>query len=203
MSSRQYSNQLELAQHVIDYLEGLAEVESAILYGSLVNGNSDEFSDIDIEINVGKHDDAAFALRLPRLLDLEFEVAISDWRRSLLPDKYLQAFFIEGVPIFWSFDFAVAADTHRPLRTDPPRDELDSFLKLWCGNLKYWIRKDPRHARLIPLMAHRVLSDDAMADLDLRGQMVQSLEYVAMTSYGRKEKFIARCLEASKQYLGE
>lgn len=202
MSSRQYSNQLELAHHVIEYLQGLAEVESATLYGSLATGTWDEFSDIDVEIDVGKHDNAAFALRLPRLLDLEFDVVFSDWRRSLLPDKYLQAFFIEGVPIFWSFDFTFVADTHRPLRTDPPRDKLDSFLKLWCGNLKYWIRKDPRHARLIPIMAHRVLSDDAMADLDLRDQMVQSLEYVAMTSHGRRKKFIALCLEARERYLG-
>ena len=203
MPARQYANQLDLSEHVIEYLETLPEVESATLKGSLATGTWDEFSDIDIEINVGDDDNAAFALQLPRFMDREFEVALSDWRRSLLPDKYVQAFFIEDVPLFWSIDITVVADGHRPLRSDPPRDDLENQLKLWCGNLKYGVRNDPRHVRLIPVMANRVLSDDALADLDLREQMVQSLEYIAMTSYPRKEKFMARCLEARKRYLGE
>ncbi len=203
MRSRHYSNQVDLARHVIEYLEDLREVESATLKGSVATGTWDEFSDIDIVVYVGERNNAAFALQLPRLMDREFEVVFSDWAPSLLPEKLVQTFYIEDVSIFWSIDLRVTARVHGGLRTDPPRDEEVHYLKLWCQNLKYWIRDDPRHERSIPRMAGMILSDDALADLDLRDQMVQSLEYLTMTSLGRKRKFIAQCLEARKQYLGQ
>lgn len=202
MPSRQYANQLDLASHVIEYIEGLPEVKSATLKGSVATGTWDEFSDIDIVVDVGDRNNAAFALQLPRIMDREFDVVFSDWAPSLLPDKLVQTFYMEDVSIFWSVDLSVTADTHHGLQSDPPRDEEERYLKMWCQNLKNWVRTDPRLEKSIPRMAGLILSDDARADLDLRGQIVQSLAYIAMASDGRRGKFIERCMDASKLYLG-
>lgn len=119
---------------------------------------------------------------LPRLMDKEFDLGVSDWRHDLLPDKYLQVFFIEDVPVLWSIDLAVVANQHHTLRTNSPCDDLENYLKHCFGNVRLWVRDDPRRERTILFMTHRMLSDVAAADLDLREQTVQSLEYVAMTS---------------------
>lgn len=71
------------ADEVCSFLEELPEVNSCHLYGSLSDDSHDEYSDIDIEIDVSGIDNGVFATKLPDILSENFNVIFYDYAPSL------------------------------------------------------------------------------------------------------------------------
>ena len=133
---------LEIAADVTRVFSGLPEVAEVALRGSLANQTADEYSDIDIGIDVSGHSNAAFAKSVAEHMEAAFDLHFSDWATSLLPSEYVQSFFIKGLPVFWNVDVQVTADPHHATLTgeDVERDPLAGFLKVWAANTKYLLR---------------------------------------------------------------
>lgn len=51
---------IEFAKDIFEFLNDLPEVKSCKIVGSLNNGNSDEFSDLDLVIDVSGIDNGVF-----------------------------------------------------------------------------------------------------------------------------------------------
>ena len=62
------------------------EVKNCTIYGSLSTNQFDEYSDIDIEVDVSGSDNGAFVLKAANLLNEIYPVIYSDYAPSLLPD---------------------------------------------------------------------------------------------------------------------
>ncbi|MDR1330459.1 MAG: nucleotidyltransferase domain-containing protein [Oscillospiraceae bacterium] len=65
---------IKKSSEVIAYLNTLPEVKSCALYGSIANGTADNFSDIDICIDVSGFDNGMFMKALPQLMAKRFSV---------------------------------------------------------------------------------------------------------------------------------
>lgn len=56
----------EFAKDIFEFLNDLPEVKSCKIVGSLSNGNNDEFSDLDLVIDVSGIDNGVFLTKLPK-----------------------------------------------------------------------------------------------------------------------------------------
>ncbi|MBN2443326.1 MAG: nucleotidyltransferase domain-containing protein [Spirochaetales bacterium] len=67
MYSREY-----LLQKLSMYFNNLTQVKSCTIHGSLATGQYDEYSDIDLRLDVSGTDNGKFMLALPELLSSDF-----------------------------------------------------------------------------------------------------------------------------------
>lgn len=129
-----------LANQIIEVLEKEKHVQSVYLRGSLSQGKADEFSDIDIGIDVSNYDNGQYALNLFGVLNKHFSIIFNDWASSLLPDQYVQTFFIKDTSPFWLVDIECNASPHVRSVTNIQNDRVGHHLKLWILNAKYYLR---------------------------------------------------------------
>lgn len=134
----------ELAARISDYLETLPQVRSHSFYGSLQNGNYDQYSDLDIQIDVSGIDNGHFLLELPELLSKKFSIVFYDYAPSLAPQKYVVTVAVDSQNPFLCMDFACVATPHFETvsRQDLQKrnSPYDHTLKLFVANLKHWLR---------------------------------------------------------------
>ena len=135
---------LEFAEEVCAFLRGLPEVKDCALYGSLQHGSSDEYSDVDVQIDVSGTDNGAFLIKLPQILSERFSVIFYDYAPSLAPDKYVVSVAMDPEHPFRLVDIACLATPHH---TNISRADLialnnsyDHILKLFSANLKHFLR---------------------------------------------------------------
>ena len=69
---------IEYANEIMEYISTYKEVRSCTLYGSLANNNFDEYSDIDIEIDVSGYDNSLFVTRLSEIMAIKYPIIFSD-----------------------------------------------------------------------------------------------------------------------------
>ena len=60
-------NNLEIAKSICVQFEKIPEVNFCKIYGSLSRGDYDEYSDIDIEVDVSGYDNGRFLKRVPEI----------------------------------------------------------------------------------------------------------------------------------------
>jgi predicted nucleotidyltransferase len=151
-------NRMELANEIMEMLRKTPEVKDVFLRGSLAEDKMDEFSDIDIGIDVSGEDNGAFAAeKLPNLINQHFSVIFSDWAPSLLPKKYVQSYFLKGTSPFWFVDIECIATPHFPSVLNVKNDEIGHLIKLWIQTTKYHCRKYPSSSLQIQKLANRIL----------------------------------------------
>ena len=94
--------QHQLAEKALNALESIDERDiHAWVRGSLANGSSDEFSDIDVGISFPSLDSLAASRLVEDIMRRTFTPEITDWAPSLLPETPVVSFFLSGTPIFW------------------------------------------------------------------------------------------------------
>ena len=64
----------DFANELCIFLTNIPEVKSCSLYGSLSKGTYDEYSDIDIAIDVSGIDNGLFIMKLPELLARKYDI---------------------------------------------------------------------------------------------------------------------------------
>ncbi|MBO8156564.1 MAG: nucleotidyltransferase domain-containing protein [Bacillaceae bacterium] len=151
---------IQLGNEMIQLFNQEDKVKEAFLRGSLAKGEFDEYSDIDIGIDVSGYDNGAFALELPEILAKHFPILFYDWAPSLLPDSYVQTYFLSGNPPFWFIDIECIATPHAPSVTHVKNDFVGHHLKLWILLSKYYLRGNPNTNEQIKNLAHKVLHHD-------------------------------------------
>ncbi len=150
-------DRLAIADRLIQTFQDHPSVHHAFLRGSLAHNTADQYSDIDICVDVSGHDNGQFLLAIPDLLASSFPILFYDWSPSLLPDTYIISLYLDGLPIFWNVDIQSFAKPHVPSVTHIECNQVDHFLKLWILNAKYCLRGKPDSAS-IQHLARRVLS---------------------------------------------
>lgn len=132
------------ADKVCSFLKELPEVNSCKLYGSLSDDSYDEYSDIDIEIDVSGIDNGIFATRIPDILSEKFNVIFYDYAPSLAPDKYVVSLAFDNNNPFMMVDVACVAKPHCDTVSKQQLMSLnnlyDHTLKVFVANLKHFLR---------------------------------------------------------------
>ncbi|MBQ7101481.1 MAG: nucleotidyltransferase domain-containing protein [Clostridia bacterium] len=132
------------AQEVCYFLHNLPEVKSCGLYGSVSTDSYDEYSDIDIEIDVSGVDNGWFATQIPRILLKKFDVIFYDFAPSLAPNKYVVSLAMNNENPFMMVDVACTAtpycDTVSKQQLSSLNNLYDHTLKVFVANLKHFLR---------------------------------------------------------------
>lgn len=132
------------AGEICAYLKTFPEVKQCGLYGSLQKGNSDRYSDIDIELDVTGNDNGKFLLKLPELLSKRYQLIFYDFAPSLAPEQYVVTVAIDQENPFMLVDISCTASkvcgtvSKEELRRQ--NNPFDHTLKLFTANLKHYIR---------------------------------------------------------------
>lgn len=134
----------DFAENLCQYLKTLPQVKSCRLYGSLVIGNFDMYSDADIELDVSGTDNSQFLLGIPEMLSKRFPVLFCDYAPSLAPEKYLVTVAIRSENPFMLADIACTANPFYKTVSQQDLKKLnnnfDHILKLFSANLKHYLR---------------------------------------------------------------
>ena len=151
------------ANEVCAFLRSLPEVQECHLYGSVRNGTYDEYSDIDIEIDVSGVDNGVFATKLPDILSEKFEVIFFDYAPSLAPEKYIVSVAMNPENPFRMVDICCVAKPHCATITrqelSSRNDQYDHTLKLFVANLKHFLRATDCYADVLKMYS-RIFRED-------------------------------------------
>ena len=135
---------IEFAKDIFEFLNDLPEVKSCKIVGSLNNGNSDEFSDLDLVIDVSGIDNGMFLTKLPKRFEEKYDVIFHDYTPSLAPDKYIVSIAINKTNPFMIVDVSCVATPHCDSVSKQDlaslNNKYDHTLKLFVANLKHLLR---------------------------------------------------------------
>ena len=134
----------EFVKEIFEFLNDLPEVKSCKIVGSLSAGNNDEFSDLDLVIDVSGIDNGVFLTKLPKLFEEKYDVIFYDYTPSLAPDKYIVSIAINKTNPFMIVDVSCVATPHFDSVSKQDLSSLnnkyDHTLKLFVANLKHLLR---------------------------------------------------------------
>ena len=134
----------EFMKEIFEFLNDLPEVKSCKIVGSLSAGNNDEFSDLDLVLDVSGIDNGVFLTKLPSLFEEKYDVIFYDYTPSLAPDKYIVSIAINKTNPFMIVDISCVADPHcnSVAKQDLAslNNKYDHTLKLFVANLKHLLR---------------------------------------------------------------
>lgn len=106
----------------------------------------DQYSDIDIRINVSGSDNSKILLMLPYLLSIKYDIAYSAFAPRFAPDLYVVSFGFKDMDMFHFIDIECVAEPHiSSLSKDDIRLITNSkhlLLKLYIGVLKKLLRDE-------------------------------------------------------------
>ncbi|GGA60012.1 hypothetical protein GCM10008025_00050 [Ornithinibacillus halotolerans] len=183
---------IDEANKIIAFLNHHPAVQNSFLRGSLSNGNHDEFSDIDIGIDVTGSDNGEFAKELPSLISSNFNILFHDWSPSLLPEEYVITFVHKDFPIFWIIDVQVMATPHHPTLTEVQVNKYHHLLKLWILNLKYYLRGNEEADENIVKLAKRTFNKE-VENTDVPYLLSQILKEIKENVEPALHTFIEKC----------
>lgn len=136
----------EFVSEIFDFLNNLPEVKECKIYGSISTGNNDEFSDLDIAIDVSGIDNGVFLTKLPDIFSGKYDIIFYDYTPSLAPNKYIVSIAINEKNPFMVIDISCVATPHYNSVSKQDlmslNNKYDHTLKLFVANLKHLLRGD-------------------------------------------------------------
>ncbi len=182
----------ELSRQVQDFLLNLPDVKACRLYGSLSTGTHDEYSDVDMEVDVSGTDNGLFATMLPSILAQQFDVIFADFAPSLAPEKYVLSVALDPDNPFGVVDLAPVAVPHCASVSREAlarrNNRYDHTLKLFSANLKHALRRTDCTAD-VSKMYHRVFGADT-AETGVREMLVQTWNWLWNNAEDRHRKYV-------------
>lgn len=137
--------QLHIAHNLIEYLQGQQSINSCTIHGSLSNGMADEYSDIDLQVDVSGHDNGKMTLMLPYIVAKHFPIAYVAFAPKFAPDLYWVSLAISQTSIFHFIDIECLATPHvLSLQKEDIRritNWTSLYTKLLIGCLKNYMRQ--------------------------------------------------------------
>lgn len=151
----------ELIQELLNFLGKLPEVNSFTLRGSIVSGNTDRFSDIDLLIEGSFSDIETFATLTLQRIDNLFEMEFFDWATSLMPNEYIVTFYLKNTSIFWNIDVQFISNSLNKSSSKFINNPIHHLIKLWILNLKYLQRQQYDKLTIKKLVRKLDINDEA------------------------------------------
>jgi len=146
----------DLRRIVTEALVADSRVEVVGLIGSLHNGKSDAFSDIDLEVGLRRGVvDREFFLDLPRVLG-DVGSTVPGWGFHALPETYVATFHFDDYPLFWSVDIACVGDVHVDGSDLIFQYRWEQIYKVWLLAAKYIARGQLKLAEVWRLVERHV-----------------------------------------------
>jgi predicted nucleotidyltransferase len=137
--------QQNIARSFIEHLEDHRCVNSCTIHGSLACEMGDEYSDIDLQVDVSGHDNGKMILMLPYILQQRFSLAYIAFAPKFAPDLYVVSVALPRTSIFHFIDIECLATPHVPsLQKDDIRQITHTtslYTKLLIGCLKTYLRQ--------------------------------------------------------------
>lgn len=136
--------QHKIANEIIEYLKIQNFVKNCELHGSLSGNDYDEYSDIDLRIDVSGYDNGKILLMLPYIMGKKFKLSYVAFAPKFASDLYLVSFGLQDTSIFHFVDIECIATPHVPYLQKEEilliNNSVSLFTKLLIGCLKYEIR---------------------------------------------------------------
>lgn len=191
------------AEELLTILQALPGVQKCSLYGSLSANTHDEFSDIDIEIDVSGQDNGLFCLSLPGLLKDKLPVYYWDYAPSLVPERYIVSFSLDENNPFLIADLCCSGLPHCTTVTKEQlraqNDPVSHLLKLWTANLKHYARGADCYGD-IPRMAHRAGIPEASTN-DAAALLEETLCFLERSADDTLEILLRSCRRKFEELL--
>lgn len=187
-------NLLKSANEIKEYISSLKEVTSCTLYGSLANGNFDEYSDIDLEVDVSGYDNGIFLTKLPEIMSIKYPVIFYDYAPSLLPNSYVISIAIDENHPFRIVDFKCVATPHCTTlgKEDLIINKVEHTMKLWTANYKHYLRGKDCLKDIIK-MAKRVMTLEEIMKMNEKEILHETLNWLENNCEERHYKYIENC----------
>jgi hypothetical protein len=111
-------------------------------YGSLKadGAQSDQYSDIDLVVDLEGISDRAFAEYVPSLLRSLGRPLIAGWGLEMLPDTYVRTLYLENYPLFWHLDIGCLSPVHVPGTDVAQSYHWAQVFKMWIAAVKQLLR---------------------------------------------------------------
>ena len=193
---------ITLAQELKDFFGQRPEVRSVSLYGSIVKGTADSYSDIDIKLDVSGYDNGRFLFGVPAMLEEKYPVLYSDFAPSLAPEQYVVSCALSEENPFLVVDVNCAAEPHvtSVARGDLKNDPVTHVLKLWVANAKHLIRGQECYHDICKM--HRKSVGDALPEGQELAMLRQTLIWLEEHVPERVNGYVKSCRRVLEEYDG-
>ncbi|MDR1630730.1 MAG: nucleotidyltransferase domain-containing protein [Oscillospiraceae bacterium] len=187
---------VDTAHEICAYFSLLPDVKKCTIYGSIAENYHDEFSDIDIELDVSGRDNSLFSLQIPELLNNAFPVLFFDYAPSLMPGGYIVSNAISSENPFLMVDIKCVAVPHfaSVTKSDFPFSRVDHTLKVFVANLKHMLRGADCYDDIFRMHSRVCQSSDSMREEDMMKSVFRWLEANA-------DSCLKNYLESLRSYL--
>jgi predicted nucleotidyltransferase len=181
-------------------LKTLPMVKGCQLYGSLASGTYDDFSDIDISVDVSGYDNSIFMLEIPELL-CETPIYFYDFAPSLIPESYIVTLAIHTENPFRMVDIKCVGEPFcQTVTRDQIKNELiPHTLKLWVANMKHFLRGVDCRQDIIK-MSNRIKISNANEKSGSE-LLKETLTWLEENQTENIAEFIRSCRSVSKTFL--
>lgn len=164
------NEKIQKANSIMEYLKKHPKVKECTLQGSLSKGNHDQYSDIDIHIDVSGYDNGKFMLQLPEIISAKYPIAYTAYAPGLFPNIYVVSFGLKNDDIFSFIDFECIAKPHvKTITLDDIRRKNNInhlFLKLTIANTKYILRGINCSEQIKKIASHYFSPEDIATQCD-------------------------------------
>ena len=185
---------IEYANEIMEYISTYKEVRSCTLYGSLANNNFDEYSDIDIEIDVSGYDNSLFVTRLSEIMAIKYPIIFSDYAPSLIPESYVVSIAIDENNPFCVVDFKCVANPHYTTlgKKDFILDKVEHTTKIWTANCKHYLRGIDCQSD-ITKMAKRIIGAEKISYMSELELLDVTLNWLEQNCEEKHYKYVSNC----------
>ena len=102
----------DLALRVNELISSDPYVEKIDQFGSIAEGRSDKYSDVDLVVHVRGISDRTFVELVPDRLRSIGPTLIEGWSLAALPDTHARTLYFKDYPLFWHIDIGCVSDIH-------------------------------------------------------------------------------------------
>ena len=146
----------ELAERAAKALRSDERVASVGVIGSLNEGKADEFSDIDLGVQLRSGVvDREFFFDVPSVL-ASVGSGVPGWGFTSLPNQYVATFHFDDYPLLWSVDVACTSDVHVDGSDLLSEYRWEQIYKMWIAAVKYVVRGETKLADVHRLVTRHV-----------------------------------------------
>lgn len=197
---------LDLAKRVISTFLAQDEVKAAFLNGSLARGTADEFSDIDIIVDVSGSDNGMYLERVVALIEQDFGVRFHYYACHRVPDIYVVCLFLRDASVFQIVDVQCVATPHcRSVSRDDLRrirDDVAGLLKGWVKHAVLILRGVEDAPSKIREYIQPRIGDAYEASLPPERLLALLLDEIQLRAGTRHHDFIGECRKLLEARLG-
>ena len=188
-------DRLNLAINIVESLKNMGVVSDVGIKGSLANGATDRFSDIDIHLSSDSVVDRYLIEEVSDLIEAQFDLLFSDWARSFLPELRIKSYYLKNLPIFWNIDieFRVAEEQKTITKEEIIYHPQEHYLKLWCLTLKHIHRRIENAGNMARGLHKRVLGTNETDGEPSIALMKEVLEFLSLPLPSKFDAFLSEC----------